>query len=240
MSRRHSASRYFQAGLPWLLAVMLSGCLTTTVYQPLVSLQRPVIVDPQVTNFEGQRLLLRCVPGDYLGPEDSQLLCRRLRTLFTTQGAQVEVEAAYRGRASGGGEEGAARPDLIIDLRSRLLHEDNSTLLWVLSGLTLTLVPAITEYSFSQDVTIRDSNGFLLASDNLQARFVRYTGFSVWAVNGVLDLLVRSEAEKLGGDTANRDFSRDFYGQLSQLAFNAHTRSMVMRGFEPEPSSRTK
>jgi hypothetical protein len=216
---------------------MLSGCVTT-VYQPLVSLQRPVIIDPQVTNFEGQRLLLRCVPSDYLGPEDSRLLCRRLRTLFTTQGAQVEVSQG--GRTSGEDKEGAARPDLIIELRSRLLHEDNSTLLWVLSGLTLTLVPAITEYSFSQDVTIRDSSGFLLASDNLQARFVRYSGFSVWAVNGVLDLLVRPEAEKLGGDTANRDFSRDFYGQLSQLAFNAHTRSVVMRGFELEPPSRTK
>jgi hypothetical protein len=238
MSRRHSASGCFQAGLPWLLAFMLSGCVTT-VYQPLVSLQRPFIIDPQVANFEGQRLLLRCVPGDYLGWEESQLLCQRLRTLFTTQGAQVEAGGSYGGR-SGGGEEGAARPDLIIDLRSRLLHEDNSPFLWLLSGLTLTLVPAITEYSFSQDVTIRDSSGFLLASDNLQARFVRYSGFSVWAVNGVLDLLVRPEAEKLGGDTASRDFSRDFYGQISQLAFNAHTRSVVMRGFELEPSSRTK
>ncbi|QRK05720.1 hypothetical protein JQX13_37070 [Archangium violaceum] len=238
MSRRHSASGWFHAGLLWLLAVILSGCVTT-VYQPLVSLQRPVIIDPQVANFEGQRFLLRCIPGDYLKLDEAQQLCQHLRTLFTTQGAQVDVQVQQGGMV-GGDEEGEARPDLIIDLRARLLHEDNSTLLWILSGLTLTLVPAITESSFSQDVTIRDSSGFLLASDNLQGRFVRYSGFSVWAVNGVLDLLVRSEAEKLGGDRASRDFSRDFYGQLSQLAFNAHMRSVVMRGFEPEPPSSTK
>ncbi len=52
------------AGTAWLIGLLLSGCVT--VYEPLVSLQRPVVIDPEVGNFEGQHLLVRCIPGDYL------------------------------------------------------------------------------------------------------------------------------------------------------------------------------
>jgi hypothetical protein len=220
-------------GLAGLLAVMLSGCVT--VYQPLVSLQRPVIIEPQAPNFEGLRLLVRCVPGDYLKPADAVQLCRHLRTLFTNQGAQVDTDVPRNG-VSGRGWEDTARPDLVIDLRSRLLHEDKNALLWGISWFTLTLVPSIEEDTFSQEVTIRDADGFLLASDVMQGRFMHYFGIGVWGVNAALDLLVRPESEKLTGDVAKRDFSRDFYGQLSQLAFHARMRSMVLRSFEPEPS----
>lgn len=233
MSLRLPEHGWYPMGLAALLAVMLSGCMT--VYQPLVSLQRPVSIDPQAPNFEGLRLHVRCVPGDYLKFEDAVRLCRHLRTLFTNQGAQVDTEVPRNG-ASGRGWEDAARPDLVIDLRSRLLHEDNNSLLWGISWLTFTLVPAIEEDTFSQEVTIRDADGFLLASDVMQGRFVRYFGLGVWGVNAALDLLVRPESERLTGDEANRDFSRDFYGQLSQLAFHARMRVMVLRGFEPEPS----
>src|SRR5689334_13680851 len=87
---RHRVRRWLRASVPWLLAVLSSGCVT--VYQPLVSLQRPVAVDPQLANFEGQRVLVRCIPGDYLQPNDAAQLCRNVRSLFTKQGAQVEVE----------------------------------------------------------------------------------------------------------------------------------------------------
>jgi hypothetical protein len=217
-----------------LLAVLSSGCVT--VYQPLVSLQRPVVVDPQLPNFEGQRMLVRCIPGDYLEPGDADQLCRNVRSLFTKQGAQVEVEVPRAGLAARDEQEGP-KPDLIIDLRARLVHEENRALVGVLSGLTLTLVPAITEFTFAQDVTIRDSSGFQLASDTLQGRFIRYTGIGIWAVNSALDLLVRSDEDELTGDAPKKDFSRDFHRQLSQLAFNARMRSVVMRGFEEPPQA---
>ena len=191
-------------------------------------------MDPRIPNFEGQRLLVRCIPGDYLQPSDADQLCRNVRSLFTKQGAEVEVEVLRPG-ISARDEPGEPKADLIIDLKARLVHEENSALLWTLSGLTLTLVPAITESTFAQEVTIRDSSGFQLASDTLQGRFVRYTGVGLWAVNSALDLLVRSDAEELTGDVAKEDFSRDFHGQLSQLAFNARMRSWVMRGFEEPP-----
>lgn len=226
---RHSVRRWLRVYVPCLLAMLSSGCVT--VYQPLVSLQRPVAVDPQLANFEGQRMLVRCIPGDYLQPGDADQLCRNVRSLFTKQGAQVEVEVPRPG-ASARDEQGGPKADLIIHLKARLVHEENSAILWTLSGLTLTLVPAITEFTFAQDVTILDSSGFQLASATLQGRFVRYCGIGLWAVNSALDLLVRPEAEELTGDAPKKDFSRDFHGQLSQLAFNARMRSSVMRGFE--------
>ncbi|HVG63319.1 MAG TPA: hypothetical protein VNA24_32440 [Hyalangium sp.] len=212
--------------------MLSSGCVT--VYQPLVSLQRPVVVDPRIANFEGQRMLVRCIPGDYLEPGDADQLCRNVRSLFTKQGAQVEVEVPRAGMSARGEQDGP-KADLIIDLRARLVHEESSALMGVVSGLTLTLVPSISEFTFAQDVTIRDSSGFQLASDTLQGRFIRYNGIGVWAVNSALDLLVRSDEEELTGDAPKKDFSRDFHRQLSQLAFNAHMRSWVMRGFEEPP-----
>jgi hypothetical protein len=225
-------------GRTWLalaaVLLLLPGCVT--VYHPLVSLQRPVAIDPGLPNFQGQRVLLRCFPGEYLRPKEAAILCRHVRRLFTNQGARVQAEVP-RGAVNlpAGAGPKAARPDLIIDLQARLLHEENSALLWIVSGLSLTLIPAITDTTFAQDVTIRDADGALLLSDTLQGRFVNYFGFGTWAVNATLDLLVRGPSEDLTGDAAEEDFSRDFYRQLSQLAFHARMRSRVMHGFTASP-----
>src|SRR4051812_34519019 len=126
-TRRHPVRGWFRACVPGLLALLSSNCVT--VYQPLVSLQRPVVVDPQIANFEGQRMLVRCVPGDYLQPDDAEQLCRNVRALFTNQGAHVDVEVPRAGM-SARDEEGGAKADLIIDLKARRVHEENSALLW--------------------------------------------------------------------------------------------------------------
>jgi len=73
----------------------------------------------------------------------------------------------------------------------------------------------------------------VLAADSLQGRFLNYFGLGVWGVNATLDLLVRSKEEKFTGGHANREFSDDLYRQLTQLAFDAHMRSLVLRGFAP-------
>jgi hypothetical protein len=208
-----------------------TGCVTT-IYQPLTSLQRPVAVDPRIANFEGQRLLLRCHPGDYLSNSDAQTLCRGVGTSFRNQGAVVDMEIPRPGRPARA-READAQPDLVIDLKGRLLHRENSNLLYILAYMTLTLVPAVDEFTFAQDVTIRDRQGTLLLQDSLQARFIQYVGVGVWAVNWALDVTVREDEDELSGKAPHRAFSRDFYGQLSQLAFNAHMRQVVLRGFEP-------
>ena len=104
----------------------------------------------------------------------------------------------------------------------------------MLCAFTLTLVPMMEEQSFAQDVTVRDSSGSLLASDSLQSRFIEYFGVGVWGVNWVADLLLRSEADKITGDVAQREFSNDLYSQLSQLMLNARVRSQVLHDFEPQ------
>jgi hypothetical protein len=241
-STRAPRGRWWPRGaLGCILACLLSNCVT--VYQPLVALQRPVVLAPDVANFEGARVLLRCVPGDWIDAADSRQLCKNLRALFTSQGAQVDVEVPRgRGAGLGRGEAGAeaTKPDLVVDLSARLLHEENSALLWALSLASLTLVPAITEYTFAQDIVIRDAQGFQLAADTLEARFERTFGLLVWAVNGWLDLLVRPKSEALLGDAYRQDFSRDFYGQLTQLAFHARMRAQVMRSFQPAAPEGTR
>ncbi|MBL8957391.1 MAG: hypothetical protein JNK82_41845, partial [Myxococcaceae bacterium] len=68
----------------------------------------------------------------------------------------------------------------------------------------------------------------------LQARFIRYFGLAFWAVNGLLDLIVRPKGEGLIGNNHKTDFSRDFHGQMSQLAFHATMRAKVLKSFEGE------
>ncbi len=227
-----SRRRGLLAFVPALL-LALSGCVT--MYQPLASLQRPVVVDPQVANFQGLRMAVRCVPGEHFSASNADYLCRRLQNLFTNQGAQVELEVLEPGSSLGGVQAGppSPPPDLVVEARSRQVHYDNSKLLWAVSICTGTLVPAVTETTVALDLAVRGHDGALLAADTLQARFVRYMGVSVWTVNSLLNWLVRSDEEDLGDKTTRRDFSRDLYGQVSQLAFHAHMRSVVLRGFEP-------
>ncbi|MGC4120594.1 MAG: hypothetical protein QM765_39645 [Myxococcales bacterium] len=213
-----------------------------TVYQPLVSLQRPVAIDTTANNFSGQHILLRCAKNDYLDRGDARRLCRKVQTLFTNQGATVEFEAGGKNEKDVAAAVVApapptAKPDLIVELTSRLVHSDNSPLLWILSIASATLIPALTEYTFAEDIKILDGDGALLASDTLQARFMRYFGLAAWGFNGLADLLWRPDSEALTGKAMVRNFTRDYYGQLSQLAFHAHMRSRVLHDFDERPAT---
>ncbi len=216
---------------PFLLLFLLwvtSGCVT--VYQPLTALQRPVVVDPTHDNFSGQRIRVRCIPGDALDEDEAQLLCRDQRALFEAQGADVDTVVPRDGVEP---EDKDAKPaDLTVELKARLVHKDNSPALWVLSFATLTLVPAVIDMTFAQDVTIRDPDGFVLVADSLQARFVTQVGAAVGLANLLMDWLVRPAPERLTTGAVRDDFSNDFHGQLSQLAFQARMRSWVMRGLD--------
>jgi len=218
--------------LGMLLICLFGGCVT--VYQPLVGLQRPTVVDPQQDNFAGQKIRVRCLPEQNLNSKQAQVLCTKISTMFSNQGAIVQtVVPSERGTSELEDNEGL--PDLTIDTKVRLVAEQSSVLLVVASVWTLTLVPQIAEYTFDHEVTIRDRDGFALVTATLSARFIRYFGAGVWAVNGLLDWLVRSPDEKLGGNVGSQDFSRDLYRQLSQLAFTANMRARVMRSFAQTP-----
>ena len=217
--------------LPALLPALLCGCLTT--YQPLVSLQRPVAIDRRLPNFKGLKMSVRCLPGDNLEPAQAVALCRNVESLFVQQGAVVDVSTQAGG--AGEREPSQKKPDLILELGSRVLQTENAGVLWVLFFLTGSMVPVITSQTIAQDVTVRDPLGFLLAAESYQARFVTYLGLGAWGVNAALNLTVRTKEEEISEDAAKHDFSRDLYDQLAQVAFHAHLRAQVLRGLPLVP-----
>lgn len=236
--------------LSWGLLMLLgSGCIT--VYQPMVGLQRPVAIDTHAANFQGMRLEVNCNRNDYLWEDEAELLCARAAKLLSNQGATVKtrVEGAgpsdeeqdeddrvvARARAK---QQQAPRDrdvDLRIDLTAREVHEERNSFMWLASIASFTIVPGMSEYTFAQEVTIRDGQGFLLATDTWQARFVRYFGVAVWGINFILDRTVRKASDKVTGDVAEQEFSRDFYRQLSQQVLNAKTRWALLQDVPPPP-----
>ena len=212
------------------LALCLStGCVH--VYQPMAGLHGPVVVDPTVTNFPELRLAVVCDRGDLLSREEARVLCQHVGTLFENQGATVTTLAAGE-RPYEVAEEGQGSQPLLVDLEmeltSREVHSSNDPVSWALCILTASVVPAVTERTFALDVVIRDGHGFLLVADSLQGRIIRRGGVGVWATNALMDRLVRSEQDQLGGDSASQDLSADLYGQLSQMVFNAQMQARVL------------
>ena len=211
-----------------------SGCVT--VYEPLSGMHRPIAIDTNEANFKDLRLAIYCPPGNGLGPEAAATLCHKVGVLFENQGAQITTATQDRRvqiEATTPGESGAAAPqatDLVLELRAHDLRETNDPISWLLCYGTFTLVPAVTEDSFAQDVIIRDRSGFLLGSDTLRGRIVRRFGIGTWVGNQVLDLVWRNKPDKLTPPgTADRALSTDLYQQLSQLVFNAKMRWEVLQ-----------
>jgi hypothetical protein len=191
---------------PAALCALATGCVT--IYQPLSGLHRPVAIDTSYANFDDVSVTFHCVPGDVIDEGDSQTLCRSLALLFENQGALVTTRSTA-GLLPEPDEltaeaEGKAPPETALNVRleSRLIHKEESRTAWPFPWPTVT-----TDYTFAQDISIRDETGFLLARDTLTGRFVRRFGFT-------------SEAKK--------KFSADFYEQVSQLALNARMRRQVL------------
>lgn len=229
--------------IPKLLAaaaVMLlsTGCLQT--YQPMAGLHQPVIVDPRAGNLKDVRLTVHCVPGDFLDRRAADDLCRKVQVLFENQGANVHTmtNTAFGDLddldgPTGAEAEAAPPTDLTLELRARKLHEARHPMMWLLCVASFTVVPAMNEYTFAQDVVVRDGTGFVLLRDSLRGRIIHQFGVGIWASNGVMNLLWRNDEDKINNETVKQDISGDLYRQLSQLVFNAKLRWQVMQ--QPRP-----
>lgn len=216
-----------------LLALAMTGCVT--VYQPLVGLQRPIAVDPQAPdNFSATRVLVRCHPAEGV---EADVLCRNLRSSLSKQGAQVTTEVVRPSGKISASAQSEAAPQFVIDVTSKLVHQKDEPLLQLLNIVSLTLVPAISETTYGQEFRIRDAQGFVLAQQSFQERFVQSFGLGVWVLNGLIDLLIRPKSEQVTGDGYKEEFTRDLHGHLAQLLHNAKVRARVMNSFvaEPEP-----
>lgn len=212
-----------------------SGCVT--VYQPLVGLQQPIAIDPQDPgNFVATSVLVRCHSSEGV---EADVLCRNVRSSLSKQGATVATEVVKPQRASST-EKREVVPQYIIDVTSKVLHHEQSALMTLLCIASFTLVPAVADATYAQELTIRDSQGFLLAKDILQSRFIESFGLGVWAVNGLVDLIARPKNEQVTGDRYKEDFTRDFHGRLSQALHNAKVKTRVLESFSVAPAAAGK
>ncbi len=192
-----------------LFALGAVGC-SSMVYRPLSGLHRPVAINIDYANFADLSLTITCLPGPALSATESQTLCRKLQQLFENQGAEVFTKTS-QGRQDdaldGPGETKVPKRETALELvLSARIVQQKEG-----SFLFWTW---ITDYTLAQDIVIRDASGFLLIKDTLTGRFSRRLKFT-------------DETEA---------FSPDFYGQLSQLAFNAKMRRQVLR--ESWPTAR--
>jgi len=203
------------------------------VYQPLSGLHDPRVVDPTAVNLPDVHLSIYCVPGELVNAAEARELCRQTGLLFEQQGATVTTWIrGWRIQAEEDAleaDDDAVRTDLTLELRSRQVHKASNTVSWALSIVSLSIVPAVRESTFAQEIEVRDGTGFLLASETLQGRVVERYGVGVWAGNKFLDWAFREDADHLSGDVAKEDLSEDLYGQLSQIVFDARMRWEVQQ-----------
>lgn len=212
---------------------MVSGSSCVTFYQPQLALQRPVAVDAQTpTNFTDTRVLVRCHPAEGVEPD---VLCRNVRSSLSKQGAKVTTEVVRPNGRAPESKEASEAPQYVIDITSKLVDHNEPFLLNVLFAFSFTLVPAWEEWTFSQDVRVRDASGFVLAQQSFQERFVETVGLGIWGINAIVDLLIRPKSEQVTGDGYKREFTTDFHDHLAQLLHNAKVRARVMNNFEAEP-----
>lgn len=215
------------------LSAGAGGCVVHT-YQPLSGLHDPVVVDPTAPNLTDVDLDVVCVPKDLLTDQTAGALCRRVGLLFENQGARVTTSIGVAPEPDDEVPAEGPRPvSLRLELRARQLHQASHPLSWAATIATLSIVPAMSEFTFEQDVVVRDASGFLLAEDTLRGRMVHWYGFGAWASNQLLDLTIREDADEVVGDGADRDLSTDLYRSLSQTVFDARMQARVLAAGAP-------
>lgn len=226
-------------GLAALLVGLGTGCVH--YYQPLEGLNTPVVVDTTALNFTDLALTVHCVPSTGLPPDGEikrgihSAMCRKVVTLFENQGAVVtlvETEGLAGDAYSRMEEEEASaerETDLILELRPQHTVVPNNNLSWVLFYASASILPAVSETPMALEVIVRDEGGFLLAQERLEGRVVRHAGFGAWASNALANKTWRNDSDKRDSETASREFSEDFYGQLSQIVLNASMQWRIMQ-----------
>ena len=146
-------------------------------------------------------------------------LCDRLAQLFENQGATVRTKlyasddgptnGALTPQTSDDTSAASSTPStmaLNVEVRTRLVHVD--VIDYIIWDQTV-------DYTFAQDITIRDETGFLLLRETLEGRFIQKLGFNSDAVDA---------------------FSAHYYGQMSQLAFNAKMRRQMLNENRIKPA----
>ncbi|MCA2961343.1 MAG: hypothetical protein IOD12_13920 [Silvanigrellales bacterium] len=195
-------------------ACFLPGCISVYHYQPLQGLHRSYALSYKEANFAGLTLNLSCIANTFVSESAAGVLCDKLRTVFEGQGAKV-LDA----------ESGDAAFDYGLEFEATQTYHHQNAWMWPVSILLFTLFPVEQEYAFKQTVTLtRGSDGSPLRRESFEARFLWFWGAGYWGLNKLFNVTVRNDSEKVDDASMRRDFSRDFYSQVSQLVYNARTR----------------
>jgi|GEM_PF-6326158 len=198
-----------------------SGCITVTHYQPLGGLQRGYAIDYKQVNFSGLTLRVACTESELVNASMADRLCERVRRTFEAQGAKILDD------------ETSGAEDYRITLAAKGLYLFRNQWMWPVSIVLFTLFPVEQEWAIEQNILVTRADGTPVARKTFQARFVWYWGAGYWALNKLFNVAVRSEGEKAGEAMVRRDFSRDYYGNLAQIVYNARA-SDTFRGFARE------
>lgn len=213
-----------------LAALFGAGCVHD--YQPLSGLHEPVVVDTRLQNLAGLRVTTVCDRGDLLSRTENSQMCRYLGQLFENQGATVinltggntdMMDAPIEGEKV---EEPTT--DLLVELRHRRIRKGHHPESWVLNYLTLYIVPGIRESTFAIDVTVRDGEGFMLEKRTLSGRIITRYGVAPWVVEKIVTNELKTGGEDPEEYTAEAQLSKDVFGQISQLVFNASVRRELL------------
>ena len=219
------------------LLAQSTGCVP--IYQPLRGLNDHVVIDTDVENLAGVRLAVHCVPGGMLDPLMAAELCQKVGVVFENQGARVTTATTPSALEDGFDDAPDMAPsatpetDLELEIHTRVVHQAHNPMMWVLCVLTLTIIPASTEYTFEHDVVIRDGTGFLLAEETLQGRMVTQFGIAAWTGNALFNWVWRLPEDEITYETMKHDLSNDLYRQLSQAVFNAKMQRLVLQQTPP-------
>lgn len=231
--RRHDA---LASALVVVLAAAGSGCVT--FYQPMRAIHRPVAVEASPRNFEGLRILVRCLSTDDFSTSDAGTLCSKIGEDLEKQGALVETYTPSRTDTLEPDVFEGQRPDLTVEILSRNDHAYYYPLTWGACCVTCSLVPIMFERTDSQRIVVYGRDRSVLAEETYRERFVNYVGCSVWSVNWIADWIFRDDHQQVMDDAGKKQFTRDFYGQVRQLTMNARVRSEVLGLTKPRDRPR--
>jgi hypothetical protein len=217
------------------------GC-TTTVYQPLAALERPIIIDTARPNFKGVAIQLECLATDSIPAASASRLCGIVSRHLENQEAMVTVvrkgdeaiaeeeRPEERPEASSAQKDKSAPIRLQVRLSARRLDESKRTPWWYfpLFAFSFTAYPLVSQIVDEQRIEVRDASGFLISDTTTQSRFIQYTGVVYWGINSLNNWLFREKTEAINDANMRKQVTRDYLGTLSQTVLNASERVAVL------------
>ena len=208
----------------FVLTIILSACVSVMVYEPMARIHNPTAIDLDRKNFKNTRVALKCdMPLD---PRGRIVLCRKLLILLERQGASTYLLGEKEDN------------DFVIHVKSKSVELEKSNMLsrmidfvFLSSGvLLLGVIPTEENSWYAVDISVYDGNNALLSQEKFKFLIKEYVGPMFQIYNSFMNILLRNEDELVDTEMSKKDFSKDFYTQVSQMIFNAKQKKLVLTG----------